>query len=185
MVDIEPDFNKIGGIAVAELIKSSLRSFARAALLTIKRIAHYTTWPFRRLWRMSGLELHRRQNSGAASTRSDSKVISDNVLWKISKILTYPTAPGKTTFLVDGPLCPTHMSPLWFGLQTDVDVVQREPITDKHYIDNRPNPHEMGRIMYCPDDDEIFSVETSQNVSEMRLLAESKLRGQVTRALAD
>ncbi|MCH8230753.1 MAG: hypothetical protein IIA53_10525, partial [Chloroflexi bacterium] len=119
MADPDLDINKIGGYALAELIKSIPRGAWNAIRNATARVVWLIGWPIRWAWRMTGWEFTRRQSGRTDLNQSGSIVISDNVLWKVTSILTYATAPGKTTLIVDGPLCPAHMSPLWFGIQTD------------------------------------------------------------------
>ena len=171
MADVEPDINKIGAYAIVELLKTTSRS----VLMVLKTVLLAPIWPAKWVWRSSGWEFRRRPTVTLTSGGADSTVISDNVLWQLTNVLAYRN--GEKTFVIDGPLCPTHLSPLWFALQTEKGSGEHQPVADHHFIDSLEDPPKIRRVMYCPDDKEHFAPNNSLNVDDMREMAESRLRG--------
>ncbi len=176
MPDADPDINKISAYFALELLKSSFKSIWN----TSKKLLVAALWPTRWLWKITGLELRRKPRLDG---QLEHGIISDNVLWTVTSTFTYSNSPGELQIVVDGPLCPTHLSPLWFGMLSDEEIRMGEPVTESNYVDE-PSYHPLllQKILYCPDDDEVFRAERSQNVGNMRTLAESKLRGKINRA---
>ncbi|MBT3996416.1 MAG: hypothetical protein HOF01_11530 [Chloroflexi bacterium] len=167
----EPNFNEIGGHALAELVKSGLR----ASSSKIIRILKFPFVLIVNLWRKSPWEVRKRVIPDSGTGRSKLTVVSDSVLWKLDDVMNY--RGGKSYFAVGGPLCPEHFSPLWFALHMNDGFGEKKPITDTHLIDNSEDSTRLRRVMYCPDDRTIFIPQLPQKISEMRSLAKSKLQG--------